>query len=225
MLSTFAESLAAELKSANSRRGETRSYGLPPLDLEALVPVVEGRTPLLIRVNGAADIRQALRLAREEKIRIILEDAEEAWLVADDISAARVPALIDPQADLPRSFETLSARLDNAARLQKAGVVIAIKGSKNFNSLRPVRLNAGTAVAYGLTRDQALAAITINPARIWGIAGRIGSLEVGKNADVVLWNGDPLETLSYPLHVFIGGVEQPRRFAPAGTAGSVHADR
>jgi imidazolonepropionase-like amidohydrolase len=190
-------------------RGETRSYGLPPLDLEALIPVVEGRTPLLIRVNRAADIRQALRLAREEKIRIILEDAEEAWLVADEISAARVPVLIDPQADLPRSFETLSARLDNAARLQRAGVVIAIKGSKNFNSLRPVRLNAGTAVAYGLTREQALAAITINPARIWGIADRIGSLEVGKNADVVLWNGDPLEILSYPLRVFIGGVEQP----------------
>jgi imidazolonepropionase-like amidohydrolase len=103
----------------------------------------------------------------------------------------------------------LSARLDNAARLQRAGVVIAIKGSKNFNSLRPVRLNAGTAVAYGLTREQALAAITINPARIWGIADRIGSLEVGKNADVVLWNGDPLETLSYPLRVFIGGIEQP----------------
>lgn len=190
-------------------RGETRSYGLPPLDLEALVPVAEGRTPLLVRVNRAADIRQALRLAREEKVRIILEDAEEAWLIADEIAAARVPVLIDPQADLPHSFESLSARLDNAARLQGAGVLIAIKGSKNFNSLRPVRINAGTAVPYGLTREQALAAITINPARIWGIADRIGSLEVGKNADVVLWSGDPLEILSYPRQVFIGGVEQP----------------
>jgi len=190
-------------------RGETRDYGLPMVDLEALVPVVQGRTPLLVRVNRAADIRQALRLAREANIRVILEDAEEGWLVADEIRAARVPVLIDPQADLPRSFESLAARLDNAARLQRAGVTIAIKGSKNFNSLRPVRINAGTAVAYGLTRDEALAAITINPARIWNIAERTGSLEIGKDADVVLWNGDPLETLSYPLRVFIGGVEQP----------------
>jgi imidazolonepropionase-like amidohydrolase len=88
-------------------------------------------------------------------------------------------------------------------------VTIAIKGSRNFNSLRPQRLNAGTAVAYGLTQAQALAAITINPARIWGVADRAGSLEVGKDADVVLWSGDPLETLSYPLSVIIAGVEQP----------------
>lgn len=190
-------------------RGETRDYGLSRIDLEALIPVAEGRTPLLIRVSRAADIRQALRLAREQKIRVILEEAEEAWLVADEIAAARVPVLIDPQADLPRSFQSLAARLDNAARLQKAGVLIAIKGSRNYNSLRPIRLNAGTAVPYGLSREQALAAITINPARIWGIADRTGSLEAGKDADLVLWSGDPLETLSYPASVFIGGVEQP----------------
>lgn len=190
-------------------RGETRSYGLSRIDLEALIPVAEGRTPLLIRVSRAADIRQALKLAREEKIRVILEEAEEAWLVADEIAAARVPVLIDPQADLPRAFESLAARLDNAARLQKAGVVIALKGNRNFNSLRPLRLNAGTAVAYGLSHEQALAAITINPARIWGLAERIGSLEVGKDADVVIWSGDPLETLSYPTSVFIAGKQQP----------------
>jgi imidazolonepropionase-like amidohydrolase len=194
---------------ADHARGETRSYGLSAIDLEALIPVAEGRTPLLIRVSRAADIRQALKLARDEKIRVILEEAEEAWLVADEIAAAHVPVLIDPQADLPRAFESLAARLDNAARLQRAGVVIAIKGSRNFNSLRPLRLNAGTAVAYGLSHEQALAAITINPARIWGLAGRTGSLEVGKDADVVIWSGDPLETLSYPLSVFIAGVEQP----------------
>lgn len=190
-------------------RGERRDYGLPRVDLEALVPVVEGRTPLLIRVNRAADIRQALALAREEKVRVILEDAEEGWQLADEIAAAGVPVVLDPQASLPRTFESLAARLDNAARLQQAGVTIAIKGSRNFNSLRPIRLNAGTAVAYGLSHAQALAAITINPARIWGIADRAGSLEAGKNADVVIWSGDPLETLSYPLGVFIAGVEQP----------------
>ncbi len=190
-------------------RGEGRAYGLPRIDLEALVPVVQGRTPLLIRASRASDIRQALSLAREEKVRIILEGAEEGWLAAREIADARVPVLLDPQADLPRAFESLGARLDNAARLQSAGVLIAIKGGRNFNSLRPMRLNAGVAVAYGLTHDQALAAITLNPARIWGLDGRIGSLEVGKDADVVVWNGDPLENLSDPVALFIGGVEQP----------------
>lgn len=188
-------------------RGATRTYGLPTFDLEALIPVVEGRTPLLIRVSRAADIRQALALARDENVRVILEDAQEAWLVADEIAAAKVAVLIDPQDDLPRSFELLGARLDNAARLQRAGVTIAIKGSRNFNSLRPLRLNAGLAVAYGLPREEALRAITLNPARIWGIADRAGSLEVGKDADVVVWSGDPLEALSYATNVIVGGTE------------------
>ncbi len=193
---------------AGDRTG-ARAYGLPRIDLEALIPVVQGRTPLLIRASRASDIRQALALAREEKVRIILEGAEEGWLAAREIAGARVPVLLDPQADLPRAFESLGARLDNAARLQSAGVLIAIKGGRNFNSLRPMRLNAGIAVAYGLTHDQALAAITLNPARIWGLEGRIGSLEAGKDADIVVWNGDPLENLSDPVALFIGGIEQP----------------
>ncbi len=190
-------------------RGATRDYDLSRIDLEALVPVVQGRTPLLVRASRAADIRQVLALARAEKVRVILENVEEGWRVADEIAAAQVPVLIDPQDDLPRAFETLQARLDNAARLQAAGVLIAIKASPNFNSVRPVRLNAGTAVPYGLPYAAALRAITLNPARIWGVADRTGSLEVGKDADVVLWSGDPLETLSWPVAVFIGGVEQP----------------
>jgi imidazolonepropionase-like amidohydrolase len=87
-------------------------------------------------------------------------------------------------------------------------VTIAIKGSRNFNSLRPLRLNAGVAVAYGLSREEALRAITLNPAQIWGIADRAGSLEVGKDADIVVWSGDPLEALSYATNVIVGGVEQ-----------------
>lgn len=204
----FADARHYSRNRAAYERGATRTYGLPTFDLEALIPVVEGRTPLLIRVSRAADIRQALALGRDEKVRVILEDAQEAWLVADEIAAAKVPVLIDPQDDLPRSFEVLAARLDNAARLQRAGVMLAIKGSRNFNSLRPVRLNAGLAVAYGLSRDEALRAITLNPARIWGIADRAGSLEVGKDADVVVWSGDPLEAQSYTTTVIVGGVEQ-----------------
>lgn len=190
-------------------RGESREFGLSRIDLEALVPVAEGRTPLLIRAQRASDIRQALRLARELKLKIIIEGAAEGWLVAEELAAAGVPVILDTQANLPSQFENLGARLDNAARLQRAGVQVAIMGSRDFNNLRQARLNAGLAVAYGLPRDAALASITSVPARVWGLTAT-GSLEVGKEADVVLWNGDPLETTSWPLAVFVDGVEQPQ---------------
>jgi imidazolonepropionase-like amidohydrolase len=190
-------------------RGDTREFGLSRIDLEALIPVIEGRTPLLIRVHQASDIRQALKLARDEKIKVILEGVEEGWMVADEIAAAGVPVLIDSQASLPSQFEKLGSRLDNAARLQRAGVQVAIMGSRDFNNLRQARINAGLAVAYGLPREAAIASITSTPARIWGQTSA-GTLEVGKDADVVLWNGDPLEMTSWPLAVFIEGVEQPQ---------------
>ena len=118
--------------------------------------------------------------------------------------------LIDTEADLPDQFESLGSRLDNAARLEKAGVTVAIEGSRDFDNLRQARFNAGTAVANGLPYGAALAAVTINPAKIWGLSDRIGSLEVGKDADVVIWNGDPFETSTWPTAVFIAGVEQPQ---------------
>jgi imidazolonepropionase-like amidohydrolase len=207
-------------------RGASREFGLSRVDLEALVPVIEGRTPLLVRVHRASDIRQALRLAREEKVKIIIEGGEEAWMVASELAAAGVPVLVDPQADLPASFESLGARLDNTGRLQAAGVTVAVMGSRDYANLRQARFNAGTAVAYGMPYEAALASVTLNPAKIWGMGDRTGSLEVGKDADVVVWNGDPLEIASWPTAVFIAGVKQPedvrafelrdRYAAPAG---------
>lgn len=191
-------------------QGATRDFGLSRLDLAALIPVVQGKTPLLIRVSRAADIRQALKLAAEEKVKIVLEGVEEGWMVAAEIAKAGVPVIVDPQDDLPSSFETLGSRLDNAARLHAAGVSVAINGSRDFNNLRQERLNAGLAVANGLPYPAALAAVTLVPAKIWGQADKVGSLEVGKVADVVVWNGDPLETTSWPTAVLVGGVEQPK---------------
>lgn len=191
-------------------QGATRDFGLSRLDLQALIPVVQGKTPLLVRVHRASDIHLALKLAAEEKIKIILEGAEEGWVVAPEIAKAGVPVIVDTQADLPDSFETLGSRLDNAARLNAAGVMVAINGARDFNNLRQERLNAGLAVANGLPYAAGLASITLVPARIWGQADKIGSLEVGKTADVVLWTGDPLETTSWADKVFIAGVEQPQ---------------
>jgi imidazolonepropionase-like amidohydrolase len=194
---------------AGFERGAARPYGLSRVDLEALIPVVEGKVPLLVRVHRASDIRDVLKLAAEQKLKLVLEGAEEGWLVASDIARAGVPVLIDPESALPDQFETLGSRLDNAARLQAAGVLVAIEGSREFYNLRQERFNAGTAAANGLPYPAALAAVTLNPARIWGLADRVGSLEPGKDADLVIWSGDPLETTSYPVTVVIGGQPQP----------------
>jgi imidazolonepropionase-like amidohydrolase len=190
-------------------RGDGRDLMVSRLDLEALVPVVQGRTPLLVRVSSANDIRQVLRLAREEKLNIILEGAEEGWRVASEIAAARVPVIIDAQAALPSSFESLGTSLRNAQTLNRAGVAVSIMGSRDYNNLRQSRMNAGIAVAHGLPYQSAIQAITLNPAKIWGVDRELGSLEAGKIADVVIWTGEPMEGQSYPSAVFVAGQSQP----------------
>jgi imidazolonepropionase-like amidohydrolase len=190
-------------------RGEGRDLLVSRLDLEALVPVVQGRMPLLVRVSSALDIRQVLKLAREERLNVILEGAEEGWRVASDLAAAKVPVIIDAQAALPSSFESLGTSLQNAAILNRAGVSVSIMGSRDYNNLRQSRMNAGTAVAHGLSYQSAMQAITLNPAKIWGVDQELGSLEVGKIADVVIWTGEPMEGMSYPTAVYIGGIAQP----------------
>lgn len=208
--STFEDVRRFQRNRAVFDKGAQVPYHLTREDLEALIPVVEGKMPVLVRVHRASDIHQLLRLAKEEHLKLILEGAEEGWLVAGELAAAGVPVLVDSEADLPESFESLGSRLDNAAKLQAAGVTIAIVGARSFNNVRQARFNAGTAVANGLPYQAALAAVTINPAKIWGFADRAGSIEVGKDADLVVWSGDPFETQTYPVAVFIGGKPQPQ---------------
>lgn len=188
--------------------GSARDLRLSRLDLQALIPVVQRKMPLIVKVHRAADIKAVLKLAREERLRIILTGAEEAWMVAGDIAKAGVPVLLAPTANLPDRFETLGASLETAARLQKAGVVIAFSNGDGHR-VREVRYDAGNAVAHGLSYKAALAALTINPARIFGVSGKTGSLERGKSADLVIWTGDPLEPSTQAQTVIIGGIEQP----------------
>ncbi|WP_029086829.1 amidohydrolase family protein [Brevundimonas aveniformis] len=191
-------------------RGNLRDLMLSRADLEALIPVAQGRMPLIISVHRAADIRNVLRLAQEEGLDIILDGAEEGWRVADEIAAAGVPVLINPLANLPQSFEVRGATMENAARLHAAGVVIAIKGNEgSVHRARETRYNAGNAVAHGLPYEAAIAAITVNPARIFGLESRFGGIRTGAAADVVVWTGDPLEPLSQPTAIFIEGRRQP----------------
>ena len=191
--------------------GQSRAYSLSREDMEALIPVVEGREPLVVSVHRANDIHQLLKLAREEKLKLILESAEEGWMVAPEIAAAHVPVLLNAGADLPNSFEELASTLENAARLNAVGVLVGIEDPPVQHGGRSPRVDAGRAVAHGLPFEAALAAITLNPAKIWGVDDRIGSLAVGKDADLVVWSGDPLEPLNAPTTVIVKGVEMPLR--------------
>jgi imidazolonepropionase-like amidohydrolase len=159
-------------------------------------------------VNRALDIQSVLRLAQEEKLKLILAGGGEAWKVADEIAAAKVPVLLVPLNNIPNSFDLLGATLENAARLHKAGVTFAFM-SVAAHEAYSIRQAAGNAVANGLPWDAALAALTAVPARLWGIADTYGTLEPGKDADVVVWTGDPLDVTSWATEVFIRGRQVP----------------
>ncbi|HEX8674407.1 MAG TPA: amidohydrolase family protein [Longimicrobium sp.] len=189
-------------------RGETRDFSVSRLDMEALQPVLAGREPLVVEAHRASDIQLALRIAREYNLRLIITGGTEAWMVAEDLARARVPVLVKVLNNLPGSFESLGATYENAARLRRAGVQIALTSGETWRAYT-VRQEAGNAVAYGLPWAEAFRAVTLYPAQIWGVADRYGSLEVGKVANVVVWDGDPLELLTSVNHVFIRGQEVP----------------
>ncbi len=195
----------------NQRAYETasrRDYALSRLDLEALVPVARGEVPLILEVHRSSDILVALRLATELRVRLVLAGVTEGWMVADAIAEAGVPVVINPLVNLPGSFEQLGATLENAARLHAAGVNVAF-ASFDAHNARNLKQAAGNAVAYGMPHEAALRAVTVHAARVWGVDDRYGTLEVGKEADVVVWSGDPLELTTSVEHVFIRGREVP----------------
>ncbi|MCB2061266.1 MAG: amidohydrolase family protein [Novosphingobium sp.] len=184
---------------------------LNPVDIAALQPVVAGRMPLAIAVNREADIRQAAAIAADYGIRVVIIGGAEAWRAADLLAARGIAVILDPLDELPFSYAVVGARRDNAALLAKAGVPIAfmVSGQGIYLSwdVGPaLREGAGIAVANGLPYSDALQAITTAPARIWTGAST-PALAPGAQADLVIWDGDPLEPSSAPAHVIIGGRE------------------
>jgi imidazolonepropionase-like amidohydrolase len=196
---------------ANNRtafeNAQRRDYALSRLDLEALLPVIRGALPIVVNVNRASDILAAMRVAREFNLRLIVSGATEGWMVARELAAANVPVIINPMVNIP-GMEALGITLENAARLHAAGATVVFASFDSHNS-RNIKQLAGNAVSYGMPYDAALRAMTLNPARLWGIAERYGTLEVGKDADVVVWSGDPLELTTVVEHVFINGRAVP----------------
>ena len=197
---------------ADYERAQTRQLVLSKIDMDALVPVLEGRVPLIVDVDRASDIETAMKIAREYNIRLIVMGGAEAWMLADRLAAARIPVLTGAMNNIPTQFATLGQRQENAGLLAKAGVAVTLIGNAEGGSTdaftaRNVRYEAGNAVAYGMEYNAALRAITLTPAEIFGVADQVGSLAAGKRADVVIWSGDPFEFSSQAEHVFVNGVQ------------------
>lgn len=184
--------------------GQRRAYSLSRLDLEALQAVISGDMPLLAYVHRASDIEALLRLKRDFNLSVVIVGGAEAWMVADKIATAKAPVILDPLNNLPRRFESVNSTLENAARLEKAGVQIAFSVGSSHNA-RNLTQSAGVAVAYGLPWESGLRAITVNPAAIFGQSESCCTIETGKEADVVIWDGDPLEVTTFATQVFIRG--------------------
>lgn len=187
-------------------------------DAEALVRVINGTTPLFVRVDRAADIANVLKLRGEfPAMKLVLVGATEGWLVAREIAAAKVPVLVSPLSDLPDSFERLGATQSNAGRMKAAGVDVSVGvfDDDDAHKMGYTTQYAGNLVglsklpgASGLTWDQAFASITSAPARAVGMESAIGSLKAGRVGDVVIWDNDPLELGSRPTAVWIDGKRQ-----------------
>jgi imidazolonepropionase-like amidohydrolase len=189
-------------------RGARRAYAGTRLDLEALQPLLAGQVPLLVEVNRASDILAVLKLAQGFGLRVVIVGGAEAWRVAPALAAAKSPVILDALANLPDRFESLGATLQNAARLAAAGVEVAF-ATEDDNNPRNARQLAGNAVAHGMPYQAALAALTRVPARVAGLGDTLGTLEPGRLADLVVWDGDPFETTTTAERVYIGGEPMP----------------
>jgi imidazolonepropionase-like amidohydrolase len=181
----------------------------PDLRLEALAGVLAGTVPLLVTADRAHDIASALRIAEEFGLRIVLDSAAEAYLIVDRIKAAGVPVIVHPTTRRSGGggSEAENLSFETAATLARAGIPIALQsGYESYvPKTRVVLLEAGLAAAHGLPFEKALGAVTIDAARIIGVADRVGSLEVGKDGDVALFDGDPFEYTTHCTGVVING--------------------
>lgn len=184
---------------------------LGPLDIAALRAVLNRELPLVLAAERASDIVAALKLAQDYNLQLVISGAAEAHLVAAELASRQVPVLIDPNRRLPKRFEMLHARPDAVQILQRAGVRYAFIDTEEYatHRTRNLRQVAGNAVGNGLDPALALAAITLRPAEILGLSDVLGSIEAGKRADLVLWDGDPLEVTSAPTRIWIDGRAMP----------------
>jgi len=194
----------AKVVAARMRDNAVKRYDRD-LMLEALVPVVEGREPVIVHASLERDIRAALKFADEMKLKMILADGDDVQRVIPELKKRGIPVILGPILDLPpREDDPYDLIFSNAKALYDAGVPFSIQTQDSHNA-RNLPYHAAACAAFGLPRDVALKAVTIFPAQIFGVADRVGSLEVGKRADVIVTDGDPLEIVTHVKRLFIGG--------------------
>lgn len=199
----YAKAASARMKDVNVKRYDR------DVMLEAMVPVVEGRVPVIIHANLERDIRAAIKFADEEKIKMILSDADDVARVIPELKKRDIPVILGPILSMPpREDDPYDLVFTNAAKLNEAGIRFAIQSDDAHNA-RNLPYHAAMCAAFGLPKDVALKAITIYPAQIFGVADRIGSLEAGKRADLFISDGDPLEITTNIKRVFIDGEDIP----------------
>lgn len=190
------------------KKGDKPSPPKRDLKLEALLPYLAGQRPVVLAAAEPSDLQVALGLAREFKLKVILNHVSHSQSLLDQIAATKLPVIVGPIYEEPKADERYDSVFKLPAELAKRGVKIAF-ASYDAHNVRNLPYQAGYAVAFGLPYDEALKAITLNPAEIWGVSDQLGSLDVGKSANVVVADGDPLELKTDVKRVFIAGHEVP----------------
>jgi imidazolonepropionase-like amidohydrolase len=202
----------AQAGGQDQQRGGGQRGGGPfkrDLKMEALLPYLRGERPVVFGAHMADEVLVAMDIAREFHLKVILNHVERAEDILDTIASYHVPVIVGPIWGKPGPEQRYDALFSLPAELSKRGVKIAFASYQDTHNARNLPNEAGYAVGYGLPHDEALKALTINTAEMFGIADKLGSLDVNKAANVVVANGDPLDVRSDVKHVFIGGNEIP----------------
>jgi imidazolonepropionase-like amidohydrolase len=197
-------------KDKDTNKGK-KSEPLPPkrdLKLEALLPYLEGKKTIVLAAEGPSDLQTAVSLANEFKLKFVLNHISHSKPVLDYVASLKVPVIVGPIYEAPKEDERYDTVYSLPAQLYKRGVKIVF-ASYSAHNVRNLPDQAGFATAFGLPYDEALKAITLNAAEVWGVADQLGSLDAGKTANVVVANGDPLDVKTDVKQVFIAGREVP----------------
>lgn len=195
--------LYAKIDSAGQTNPAMRPEYNP--EMAAMLPVIQGKMPILLEVNKAKDIESAIKWVEENKVKAIFTGVAEGWRVADQLAAAKIPVVTGPVLRTPtRNSDKYDRPYTNAGMMHKAGVKVALR-TNEIENVRNLPFNAGFAAAYGLGKEEALKAVTIVPAEIFGVADQLGSLEKGKSATLFVTDGDPFETKTQVKYLFIDG--------------------
>jgi imidazolonepropionase-like amidohydrolase len=206
----YEQKLAAYDKKKSDEKEKDKA-GAPPkrdLKLEALLPYLQGKKPVVLAAEEPNDLQTALDLANEFHLKVILNHVTHSAALLDKIAATKLPVIVGPIYEQPKESERYDAVFRMPAELAKRGVKIAF-ASYDAHMARNLPYAAGYAVAFGLSPEEALKALTLNPAQMWGVDKDLGSLDTGKMGNVVVANGDPLDVKTDVKHVFIQGQEIP----------------